>query len=162
MKKVCLALLCLALAGCQRIGVSNQKPQEDDAAEEKVQSFTCSHDQSKMEFEVRGDKVIKTRQEIYWTLEELGIADSPDKEQVIQAINDKLAQDYGAIDGVETEGSLENGQVRMVVTIDYERADTDQLIEAGLLEQGEMESQYVSLEKSEQELMGQGFACQAD
>lgn len=155
-------MLCLMLAGCQRIGVSSQKPTESDAAQERVQSFTCSHDQSKMEFEARGDQVLKTRQEMYWTLEELGIVDNPDKDQVVQAINDKLVQDYGSIDGVETEGTLEDGHVRMIVTIDYERADTDQLIEAGLLEQGEMETQYVSLEKSEQELKKQGFACQAD
>lgn len=158
-KKACMALLCLLLAGCQRIGQADAGEKEPEAAVTKT--YVCTQDADKVEFKAEGDKVISMKQTLTLSLTDLGISEDMDKERTLDAVKAQLDEDYGKIDGVETSGTLDGDTFALTVTIDYEKADTDQLIKAGLLEKGEMSSQYVSLEKSEKELAEQGFACKA-
>ncbi|WP_356918143.1 DUF1307 domain-containing protein [uncultured Dubosiella sp.] len=47
----------------------------------------------------------------------------------------------------------------MTVTIDYRRADIQALIDAGLLHEGEVDTKYVSLGKTQTQLEKEGYSC---
>lgn len=161
MKKAWLGVLCLALAGCVRVGGGQQESRKDDTenAETVRQTMSCSSDAGSYEFEAKGDQVVKSVQTENVSFEELGVDPSSDPARIEEAITRVLAESYGSLEGVESSGQVKDSQVQMTITIDYSKADDQALIDTGLLKPGELDSQYVSLERTQKELQSQGFAC---
>lgn len=162
MKKVCLAALCLLLAGCQRIGQGRQEavlPQSEET-DKTAQTMKCTSDAGSYEFHAAGDQLERSSQTTNVSFEELGVEGSTDTGKLAEAIDRALAEAYGHLEGVESKGEVVDGHVRMTVSIDYATADDQALIDAGLLEPGEVETQYVSLEKTRGELQDQGYVCE--
>lgn len=93
------------------------------------------------------------------TFEELGIGEGMSSEDMMNAINSSLARSYDALQGVDAVGSLEDNRVKVTVTIDYKKADIQALINAGLLHEGEVDTKYVSLGKTQSQLEQEGYSC---
>ncbi|WP_297568353.1 DUF1307 domain-containing protein [uncultured Faecalibaculum sp.] len=163
MKKAWLALLCLALTGCVRVGGSNPetRQEEPDETETVKQTMTCSSDAGSYEFEALGDQVKKSVQTENVSFEELGLDAGADQAKIGEAISRVLNDSYGSLKGVSTQGEVRDNHVELTISIDYAQADSQALIDSGLLEPGELDSRYVSLERTETELTSQGFACRA-
>lgn len=161
MKKCLLLCMALALAGCQRVG---QNPQTaDPAAEEPTSSvkhtLLCTLDEDEYEFDAQGDKILTSKMTVVSSLESLGADEDTDKELLQEAVEQSLSASYGSMAGVEADWSLQDGHVLITLRIDYDKADLNDLIDAGLLQAGEMESQYTSLDKTQNDLEAAGFAC---
>ena len=63
---------------------------------------------------------------------------------------------------MSVSGAVEDNRVKVTVNIDYETADMDVLIEKGLLKEGEMENQYISLKETQNDYTDNGYACSLD
>ena len=51
-------------------------------------------------------------------------------------------------------------KIQYTIMIDFDEADFDQLVENGLLNSGEVESQYISLKKTKEAYQNNGYACE--
>lgn len=161
MKRSWMAVLCLVLTGCVRVGggQTGENREVTDSADTVKQVMTCTSEAGSYEFNAQGDQVTKSVQTESVSFEELGLEQGADAVKIEEAITRVLAESYGSLEGVDASGAVKDGRVEMTVSIDYETADHQALIDAGLLEPGELDSQYVSLERTQSELQSQGFAC---
>lgn len=169
MRKFLMLGLCLSLAGCMRINEilpteNEEKKSEDPIGEEdtKSRSATCSNDKEEISFEAKGDELLKMEQVFYMSFEDLGIKEDMDTSQMEQKINEKLSSSYANISGVDAIGTIEDNRVKITVTIDYTVADIDELIEEGLLHEGEVETQYISFKETTDDYKNNGYVCEID
>jgi uncharacterized lipoprotein YehR (DUF1307 family) len=82
------------------------------------------------------------------------------KETIQTKINDTLKEKYQGLEGVTVTGKVIDKEVEVTVEIDYEVADKDALIEAGLLDQGEKQNTSISLQKTQSVFEENGYACE--
>ncbi|MCI9041637.1 DUF1307 domain-containing protein [Dubosiella newyorkensis] len=161
MKKGFLILCALCLCGCTRINKAPSAEKVEKKQEEELTQHTleCIKDSDSMSFVAVGDMLQQQTQVFYMTYEDLGINEGLNHDDLLKAINEKLAQSYGALQGVDVVSSLEDNRVKVTVSIDYNQANIQALIDAGLLHEGEVETKYVSLGKTQKQLEDDGFAC---
>ena len=73
----------------------------------------------------------------------------------VASLDDK----YNSIEGVHVSTELKEQQVEVTLEMDFKTANIDTLIESGLLDKGEAQSDYVSLKKTQSAYKQEGFAC---
>ena len=66
---------------------------------------------------------------------------------------------YNSIEGVHVSTELNEQQVEVTLEMDFKTANIDTMIESGLLDKGEAQSDYVSLKKTQNAYKQEGFAC---
>ena len=66
---------------------------------------------------------------------------------------------YNSIEGVHVSTELNEQQVEVTLEMDFKAANIDTMIESGLLDKGEAQSDYVSLKKTQSAYKQEGFAC---
>ena len=66
---------------------------------------------------------------------------------------------YNSTEGVHVSTELNEQQVEVTLEMDFKTANIDTMIERGLLDKGEAQSDYVSLKKTQSAYKQEGFAC---
>ena len=79
--------------------------------------------------------------------------------QIQFMINSSLDDKYNSIEGVHVSTELNEQQVEVTLEMDFKTANIDTMIESGLLDKGEAQSDYVSLKKTQSAYKQEGFAC---
>lgn len=171
MRKLFILGLCLVLSGCMRIDEvvdTNRKPTENKEPEIIVHDdieklLTCTNeDDEKLMFEAKGDELNKLTHTFYMSFKQVGIKKDMDKEAMEKSINESLSNTYGKINGVEVSGKLKKDKVEITMIIDYELASIDDLIEAGLVHEGEKGTEYISFEETVIDYQNNGYACKQE
>lgn len=90
---------------------------------------------------------------------DLGINEDLDQNAIKEKINQSLNSMYQDLEGVQAVGEIVEDHVEITVTIDYTAADHEQLMEAGLLESGKVDSAYISLEETQESYEDSGYTC---
>ena len=162
MKKLAWILLLVALLGCSR---ANYNPESEETTTEEEETTTeittvCTNDSKSTTFYSRGDEIYRMEDSTYQDLSE-SIDEDIDKDAVMESINQTLTEKYGSIEGVSFSTEWEDNNVHTILTIDYDVADMQALVDAGILEEGNIESQYISLEKTLLSYQSNGYACGA-
>lgn len=167
-KSLGLLMAGLMLVGCARLSDLDEgflKSKDEDTSQEQTQeekkvTMKCSNeDQGSLTFEAKGDQIEKMTQTFSMSFEELGIREDLDATTIQDKINQSLDTMYQHLDGVQVSGQMQDDQVEITITVDYTVADQDQLIEAGLLQSGEIDSTYVSLEQTQESYEDSGYTC---
>lgn len=165
MKKLFVMMSLLALCGCTRVNetsISNETTMVDNPVLEEDRSehiLECSKEDEKVIFHAVGDQAKKQEQSFDLSYEELGIDGDLNQEELLNAINSSLSSTYETVEGVDAYGVLEGDHVRATVTVDFDQADIQSLVNAGLLYEGELDTKYVSLAKTEAQFKAGGYAC---
>ncbi len=163
MRKGLVVFFLVGLCGCTRVNDvnSSQETKEPVIEEEDTGQHTldCKKESDSVFLQAQGDHVESQEQTIYMSFEELGIDEQMSHEDMMNAINSSLTRSYDALQGVDAVGSLEDNKVKVTVTIDYKRADIQSLIDANLLHEGEVDTKYVSLGKTQSQLEKEGYSC---
>ena len=134
----------------------------DSKKEEKIEEVTmqCTQKDEEILLFAKEDEIQKFQNRFTVSFQEAGITEDVDKDQVIDKLNDSLEEKYAKIKGVSTKAELKEDCIEVIIMIDYIQADINQLIEAGLIQKGEEESQYISLEKTIQAYKDMQYACE--
>lgn len=160
MKRISLVFLVFLLCGCSRVGTTDTVEEDKQEVEKSIVSCT-SENNEEYTFFSNDDEITSMQEIFYMSFEEAGIYEEMDGEQVKNDINQKLSEKYSSLEGVSAiVDEVVDYQIKIIFMVDFEVADMDQLIEAGLIEQGEVQSQYVSLKKTREIYVNNGFACE--
>ena len=158
-----LLCACLLLCGCTKVSdLTHQKSKSTEKAPvtvkkaNKIKVIDCKNDSSQqVTFEAKGDKIQKMTQKFAMSFSDLGITEDMNSEQINSSLDDK----YNSIEGVHVSTELKEQQVEVTLEMDFKTANIDTLIESGLLDKGEAQSDYVSLKKTQSAYKQEGFAC---
>ena len=161
---LCLALL---LCGCVKVSdITGQKSTTEEKAPvtskqtNKKRVISCKNDsEQEVIFESKGDKISKMTQKFAMNFSDLGITEDMNSDQIQSKINASLDEKYNSIDGVHVSSELKENKVEITVEMDFSVADIDTLIEKGLLDKGEVQSNYVSLKGTQAVYKKDGYAC---
>lgn len=157
MKKILVFVLALLMCGCVRLGTNEVEEVEEEI---KTSIVKCtSEDKQDITFFSRNDEVYSMQVVFYRDFETLGVTDEMDLDTIKERVNNALSEKYADIKGVSAIGDIEDESIRYTIMIDFDAADTEQLIESGLLTSGEVQSQYISLKKTRESYQNEGFAC---
>ncbi|WP_296241548.1 DUF1307 domain-containing protein [uncultured Faecalicoccus sp.] len=157
--------LCLLMTGCARLSDVDESFLKETKEPEVEQDDTpavmqCdSETQGTLTFEAKGDQIQKMTQTFSMSFADLGISEDLDQNAIKEKINQSLESMYQDLEGVQAVGEIVEGHVEITVTIDYTVADHDQLMEAGLLESGKVDSAYISLEETQESYEDSGYTC---
>ena len=159
-----LLCACLLLCGCTKVSdLTHQKSKSTEKAPvtaNKVKVIDCKNDSSQqVTFEAKGDKIQKMTQKFAMSFSDLGITEDMNSEQIQSKINSSLDDKYNSIEGVHVSTELKEQQVEVTLEMNFKTANIDTLIESGLLDKGEAQSDYVSLKKTQSAYKQEGFAC---
>ena len=158
----------LLLSGCTKIsdltGTKSSTEQSSPVIEKKTDTksyvLVCDNDSSEeVTFEAKGDQINKMTQTFDMSFEDLGISVDLDSNAIKDKINASLDEKYNALDGVQITSEIQDQKVHVTIEIDFSQADLNALVEKGLLDQGEIESSYVSLAKTKKDYKASGYAC---
>lgn len=163
MKKVMTLLLILVLSGCTRLSIGNETV--ETKKEEKESIVKCDGEDNKtITFFSKGDELYGMQFVFFQELEEfiqsLNISGTLSNEEISKYINSSLSEKYKDIKGVSAIGEILEDKIQYTIMIDFDEADFDQLVENGLLNSGEVESQYISLKKTKEAYQNNGYACE--
>ncbi|MGN1277510.1 MAG: DUF1307 domain-containing protein [Floccifex sp.] len=163
MRKVMTFLFLFVLCGCTRLGQPQEKIEEEIDETESV--VTCLGDQKKtVTFFSKGDCLYAMQYVFYQSIDDyvdsLDLEGFISQEDIVKRINDALSEKYKDIAGVSAVGEVQEKDIQYTLMIDFDVADFDQLVEKGLLNSGEIESQYISLKKTKEAYQAQGYVCQ--
>ena len=165
--KVWMACMCaLSLVGCVRLSDLNPHEEEIETIQQveevgQEQSVDCEKEDMIVHLDAMDDEVRMFTQSFYMTLSDLGIDENQEDEKIQEQVYNAAKNLYAELLGVNVVADYEDGRVKITVEINYEVANVDALIEAGLLDEGELESQYVSLDLTKEALENDGFACKS-
>ena len=165
MKKLFLIGLLMMSTGCAKISEimnndTSQEPDTHDTTDTKEKTLTCTNEAGEsVIFHAKGDEIHSMKQTTFISYEELGINPAEvNKDAIQEKINQGITDKYQGLAGVGVIGQMAEDKVEVIVEIDYDQADPQALIDAGLLDKGEKDSQYISLEKT-QSVYSQNYAC---
>lgn len=102
-----------------------------------------------------GDKVSKTTETGAFDFTDL----APSNDEIEQFV-DLISEQYDDLDGIEFDYKIKDEKLTFTVVTDYEKADIEQLQEAGLVEfETEGKAKFISLKETVKALKGQGMTC---
>lgn len=166
MKRLIAGFCVFLLCGCVRVNqiedaTSKQEtPQVQKENKDKKQVVTCHESaSSNIKFTASGDEITSLEKRFDVSLEDLGVTESLDPNKIQDTINERLVSLYENTDGVEASSSIEGSVAHVLIEIDFSKADMSKLIEEGLLNEGQRESQYVSLDQSIELYESNGYVC---
>lgn len=157
--------LCLLVIGCARLSdvdesfLKETEEPEVEKDETPVVMKCDSETQGSLTFESKGDQIQKMTQSFSMSFADLGINEDLDQNTIKEKINQSLDSMYQDLEGVQAVGEIVEDHVEITVTIDYTAADHEQLMEAGLLESGKVDSAYISLEETQESYEDSGYTC---
>ena len=162
MKKIIVLLCAFCLCGCARLSSlspEESEKKEEQKAEENV-TLQCTKGEESVTLDATGDKVSHCVQVLFLSFEDLGVdKETVDPEKLSQAVQKAVEKKYNGIEGVSAESSVEEERVRIAITIDYDVADLNALVEAKLLNKNDVQVHYMSLDATQKDLEKQGYAC---
>jgi uncharacterized lipoprotein YehR (DUF1307 family) len=159
MKWILVLCSIFLLAGCQRVNDSGTASAAQPENAGNRRSLVCTSDSDMYMFEATGDQIDGSTWTYAMSVDALGLEDGSDVKKVVEKVNESLQDQYGSLAGVTAAGEVEDDAIRVTIRIDYSEADTDALVDAGLLESGDIQTQYVSLDKTQKEMNANGYAC---
>lgn len=166
MKKFLLVGALIFLTGCSSIdSIIHNDTQKDPVAEDQSKKKTTtvceSGDDIIATFQAKGNHITQMKQVSHASYADMGIevSDSMDKDAIQEALNQSLSEKYQTMAGVSVQGHLKDDRVEITIEINFEQADKDALVSAGLLDPAEKENHDVSLEKTIQVYQNNGFTC---
>ena len=144
MKKVIVLLISvLLLAGCS-------------AKKEVSCVYTEDGFESTIVFVGEEDEVHSSKETIKILYEFFDSGEEGAKEQ----LKDQIESSYAGIDGVEVSVNISGDEyLVMTISIDYEKASTDDLVALGILSSDESGADFISFEESISENEAYGYAC---
>ena len=157
--------LCLLVTGCARLSdvdesfLKETEEPEVEKDETPVVMKCDSETQGSLTFESKEDQIQKMTQSFSMSFTDLGINEDLDQNAIKEKINQSLDSMYQDLEGVQAVGEIVEDHVEITVTIDYTAADHEQLMEAGLLESGKVDSAYISLEETQESYEDSGYTC---
>lgn len=164
--KIWMACICaLSLVGCVRLSDLEAEKEEIETIKQveedkKEWIVDCTKEDLMVHLEAKDDEVKMFKQTFYMTLSDLGVDANQGNDKIQEQVSNAAKALYDEILGVNVRAEYLDGRVKITIEINYEVANIDALIEAGLLDKGEIESQYVSFELTKAMLQKDGFACQ--
>ena len=166
MKKLGLIALLLLVSGCSKVDeIINNDTTADPVVEETKdttgKTLVCKNEEGgSVTFKAKGDQIQSMKQTSFITYEQLGIdPNSVNKDVIQERINQAITEKYQGITGIGVVGQMVEDKIEIIVEIDYTIADKQALIDAGLLDEGEKDNEYISLNKT-QEVYKQTYACE--
>lgn len=169
MRKTILLCGLLLLTGCAQIknikdiatNDTSKKPVSAVEKDTKEKTVICTgSDNEQVTLTSKGDKLQSMTDVINTSEQDMGIDGSQDSQTVQDAINTSLADKYNSIEGVSASGALkDDGNVQVTIQIDFSKANKQDLINAGLLQQGEKDSDVISLKETQKAYTSNGYAC---
>lgn len=153
------------LQGCWRVGdlsTPSTAGYESDASSQEKKSLYCSNDTMLYDFEIQADRLLTQKQVFSMPLSRLLPDETDENADVTIRVEEALAGMYQDVDGVEAKGKLEGDQVEIAVTIDFQKADLQWLIDQGLILPSSSGSHFVSAASTRSQLEKEGFACREE
>ncbi len=169
MRKILFITGLVLLSGCSSIQtIINNDTTKDPTKETKKKklkevTYACQgQEDSSMTLIAKGDQLLSMKQVSYLSFSDMGIeiSDEMNKDTIQQKVNEALDDKYKYIDGVDVNGNLMSDKVEITIQLDFEKADLDELVDNGLLDQAEKENGKVSLKKTMEAYQESGYACQ--
>lgn len=171
MRFVWFLCTCLCLTGCMKISDLKNDDQETETDQKapvileddtKDHVYKCTNDaEEEITFVSKGDKITNMTQVLCLSFSDLGITADMDQTQIQSRLNASFDEKYNDLEGVEVSSELYEEKVEVTIEINFEAADIQSLIDRGLIQKGEVESNYVSLKKSKKDFEASGYACVA-
>ncbi len=169
MRKILFIAGLVLLSGCSSVqSIINNDTTKDPTKETKKKivkevTVSCQNDgETTMTLVAKGDQLTSLKQVSYVSYSDMGIeiSDEMNKDTIQEKVNEALNEKYKYVDGLHIVGNLMNDKVEITMTIDFTKADLDELVDNGLLNQAEKENDKVSLKKTMQAYTDNGYACQ--
>lgn len=157
MKKLLVLLLGLCLIGCSRANYNEETEKEAEVTSKEI-TTVCTGDNTSITFYAKGDQILKEERRILTDVS-AELAENTNRDELLARINENLTSTYGDIKGVEFQTSWEGDSVVMVITVDFEKADQQELYNVDLLEEIDKDAEYISLESSLLGIQKSGYAC---
>lgn len=163
MKKLGMILVSVALlSGCARLSdfnTDNSRTQKEQKEDQTPATMTCSSDKNDaLTFEAKGDEIQNMTQVFTMSFADLGIREDLDAQSIQDKINQSLQSLYD-LKGVEATGKMVEDHVEITLRVNYEIANDKELVEAGLLQEGERDSEHISLEQTRKSQEASGYTC---
>lgn len=160
MKRKSIICALLLLSACSRVGQNISEQEINEVSKNTITS--CSSDKNeKYTFFASDDEIYSMQEVFYMSYEEAGIYDEMSEDEVKALINTRLSDKYSPISGVSAiVDEVADYQIKIIFMIDFEQADFEQLAQVGLINEGEVQSQYISLKKTREEYSDNGFVCE--
>lgn len=164
MRKTGILLLAVVLCGCARLSDFTKETDRSERETKKEDTspamMTCTGEKNDtLIFEAKGDQIQKLTQKFTMSFSELGISEELDAQSVQNKINESLSAMYQDIKGIEVSGVMKEDHVEITLVIDYAAANDQQLIDAGLLQEGKRDSEHISLKQSQENYEKSGYTC---
>ena len=164
MKKLLFIGLLLSMTGCSKVYeiINNDTTQEPVVEEDTSEkTLVCrQEDGDSVTFIAKGDEVHQMKQVSHIAYDELGLdPNTMDKDVIQQQINQAITDKYQGLAGVGIIGQMAEDKIEITADINFDQADKQALIDARLLSQGEKDSQYISLKKTQEEYKN-SYACE--
>lgn len=159
MKRLFIVLLGICLIGCTRVSDLSEEEKTDTKEEQLV---VCTNEGGNIiEFKAVNDDVVEIKETFFQSYEELGLTEQMVPEEINAKISSQLAQKYEEVGGVSFDVISEEGQARIVMTIDCTKANVQKLVEFGILTEGEKGAGAISLETLKSGLeQDEAYGCQ--
>lgn len=166
MKKLgMLLVLVLLFSGCARLSDFNTestRTQKEQKEDQTPATMTCTSDKNDtLTFEAKGDQIQSMTQTFAMSFSDLGIRDDLDAQSIQDKINQSLQSLYD-LKGVEASGEIVDDHVEITLHVNYEIANDKELVEAGLLQEGEKDSEHISLAQTRKSQEASGYTCTVD
>ena len=158
-----LCVMLLSLCGCTRVGQGRESKQEAPEVmlqDDTIKVLTCTINHNKMIYNANGDQITTITQTIEVPKEELGLPEGVKMEDATEVITKSVTKKYEHMDGVNVHVKVDSEKAIVTLTINLPEADLDKLVEAGILDKGEMQNKYVSLKKTEETMKAHGCICE--
>ncbi|MDO4467331.1 MAG: DUF1307 domain-containing protein [Bacillota bacterium] len=158
MKKCIVLLLGLCLIGCSRANYDEKAEQKKAQEVSKEITTVCSKDNTSITFYAKGDQIFKEEEQGATDLS-AQLAEETDRDALLSRINDNLQSTYGNIKGVEFQTYWEENILKTIITIDFKKADPQELYNIDFLDTTDKESESLSLQGNLLKFQNEGFAC---
>lgn len=163
MKKLGMILVSVALlSGCARLSdfnTDNSRTQKEQKEDQTPATMTCTSDKNDtLTFEAKGDQIQNMTQVFTMSFADLGIREDLDAQSIQDKINQSLQSLYD-LKGVEATGKIVEDHVEITLHVNYEIANDKELVEAGLLQEGERDSEHISLKQTRKSQEASGYTC---
>ena len=163
MKKLGMILVSVALlSGCARLSdfnTDNSRTQKEQKEDQTPATMTCTSDKKDtLTFEAKGDQIQNMTQVFTMSFADLGIREDLDAQSIQDKINQSLQSLYD-LKGVEATGKIVEDHVEITLHVNYEIANDKELVEAGLLQEGERDSEHISLKQTRKSQEASGYTC---
>ena len=163
MKKLGMILVAVALlSGCARLSdfhTDNSRTQKEQKEDQTLAIMTCTSDKNDtLTFEAKGDQIQNMTQVFTMSFADLGIREDLDAQSIQDKINQSLQSLYD-LKGVEATGKIVEDHVEITLRVNYEIANDKELVEAGLLQEGERDSEHISLKQTRKSQEASGYTC---